>query len=383
MSKRIIIFLIFLLFIVLFIFIKRHNPFFSVNSSPTIVQSTKQQHTGTLILRNNDNLLIENAEYTQIGSIELHDHAQLRIQNTTFHIPNSYNGEFSLVADGNSNVFIENCHLDLGKRMNFRFTDHAQATYNSVTYEDRLYGPWQSFSGNTTLTLNKSAFGGTIWGETIWNINNGQNLYLELGIQGIDQNGATANESNLPLNTNIPTWTFPNEDEQNIHYKINLTNSNMYKWGFFIAPNSHLTLNNTSSVNLCFPIQRPYLNQSITLSDLHATIYQDRTIQFANTSLHLLNTSVSGWCFNNSEQNTLNVSSSDIDDINNVRGYSHQIYTNIKTHLVIAREHSIVEIRDSEISGDVIAQDSSTIILANTRVKGNLHQEENGHIITK
>jgi len=337
----------------------------------------KEVHTGDIILSGNDELIVEDTKFIQQGNIELSGNARLVFRRSMLVLDNIYADAWGLEARDQAQFIFEDSTFETRGWLDFNFYNNSKALYKNTRVRGSKFGPWHGFFDSASLEADNAYFGGTANQEVIWNIKNSPGIFLELGIAD-----ATADETGLKKGF-IDSWSFPNRGEEGINYKITVENSTALNWGSFVAAEGKLTLRDSEPFVICLPIGDPYINETVHLSDLRPGLFEDRIIEYLDTRLRLVDTSVERWCLSTWNENTLYVTDAVIDDIRHNGGNSRQFYERIVAEVAVGEESAQIEIKNSKIKGDVTAKDNSVIVLINTEVGGSIYEEGGGKVIVK
>ncbi len=110
-------------------------------------------HTGDLVLRGNETLVIEGITYCQHGNILVQDNAKLIIRNGTLIFQQSYHGEYSLNFSGNSALEIDNGDIESQHAYPLNFTGKSMATVAGTTSQIELSSAQFFMADNSRLRL--------------------------------------------------------------------------------------------------------------------------------------------------------------------------------------------------------------------------------------
>lgn len=341
-----------------------------------LIGCSSQVHQGDLVL-DDETLLIENERYIVEGDIILQGDAKLVIKDSVFKQTGVGSQGVSLNAYDNSEIIFENSKLRTSDWVDWTFYDNAKLIYNQSNIDKSE--PWHSFRGNSSAIILGSMFGGTIYDSASFIIRDSPFVFIELFVQ----QGQTLEESGLRPG-HVDKLVFPDGNDKNISYLVDIENSEIDNWGIGVTPWGKLKLKDSRDVNICMPIHNPLYGAEVYFDNLKRdVVYDYREIMYENTEIILENVSASGWCFNTWQDNIIHVSNSDIDDINHNGGNGKQYYENVNSHVAIAADNVYIEIKDSLIKGDAVAKDNSTIMLINTIVKGDIIESDSGTVIVE
>lgn len=357
--------------------------------STLIIRNARLSFENEILASGESEILVEDAEFVQRGSIELRDRAKLIVRRSIFEIPNTYADAWQFRAKDDSVFVMEESRYRMSKKgwIDFYFFNRAHAAYrdnNDAEGWGAPAGPRHIFSDQTTLKLSKSPFSGSIAKEARWDIADSPFLSLQFGVAPIAVGSkiihATSSESNLRPKTFIDYWEFPNAGEEHIEYRVVVKNSLVADWGFIVAPHASLVLRDAIGVRVCTPINAQYLYETFSFPGFRAQRYDDIQFWFGQTYVHLMDTSVRGWCLNVRNGNTVRVSDADLNEIR-ADDQSNLVFDRVRSDVVVAKDQAHVELRNSIINGDVVAKENSTIVLFETAVKGEIVQTGNGRVV--
>lgn len=336
--------------------------------SPIIPQEPEYANTVTnenlLVVEGDDVLEIVNTHYIVRNGILLKDNATLIIRDSKIEHQKDYTFQYELKATGNSKVIIEDSVVanSCTGSLNWNFFDTSSMVSSNVTQEE--CNIWHLFTNQSVAVVDSAVFNGTFCDFAKGTISNSQDMEIELCFP----EGAVVDEA---LPQTVTTFSFPNENDENITFQLDITNSTIDGWGVGIVPGSDITIRDAPAVTVSAIIGLPWENQTVTLKDLARKNYVDSTWNIVDATLHFLNVTTYGWeigAFANN--NTVIIKNSDFTGPTLNSDHSTYIIENSTMDLVQGFEFVEMTITDSTIRGDVIAKENSKITLINTTVQG-------------
>ena len=325
-----------------------------------------------IILDGNDLLEIIDTHYVQKNQITIQDNAQLIIRDSLFEHQMDYRMQHTMELTGNADVVVDDSIVYLNVGTNWNLYDNASLSYSNVEFDG--VNVWHGVSGSAQITIDTmNIFGGTVSDNAYFDISGVSELEVEM----VFPVGSIVDES-FPVN--IDSFSFPNEDDKNIDYSINITNSVSPSWGISVLPSSDITIRDSESVIITFVIGLPWEEETIELEDLLVTHYDNRTWTVLDSTLTLVNVSTLPWSPIVGRHNTLVIRNSELAD--NAFSWDHGtlIVESSSIDYLRAQEYVEMTITDCTVVGDVLAIDNGKITLINTTVGGEIIEEDNGKV---
>lgn len=330
-------------------------------------------------LKNEETLEVTNKRYIVRNNIALHDNATLIVRNSILEFDNDFAYQWLLSADGNAKAILENSNIISSYPMNFEFRGNSILAMKNIkkTSKDSTF-PWMTFGDEAKAFVNNSKFDATLWDRAEINIENSPSVYLEIVFP-------PDSSSNERFDVNLLDFSFPNENEKGIDYRVNIKNSTARGWGFTVRSQSNVTIRNAHNVVMTLVADKPWINETIYLDGLREQYYDDALWIFGDTSLRFVGVDAWQWSPLAYENNTVIVNNSHLADIAWGGGHGKIVINNSDVFFLRAREYMEIIAENSYIHSDVIAIDNSNIILVNTTVEGKIVEEggrvtiENNH----
>jgi len=350
-------------------------------STPSPAEPKGSTYAQTIV---NDNLIelsgnqvleIVDTHYIIKNNIRLRDNATLIIRNSLFEHQKDYTFQYSLEAYDNSRVIVENSQIANActGSLNWNFFNTASLTAEGVEQKD--CNVWVFTTNSASTSIDRwDFFGGTFCSTSRGVVRDSKKVELEL----CWDDGAVVDEE---LPTTIANFSFPNANERNINFKLDVINSTIEGWGIGVSPNSDITLRNSPRVTVSIVIGFPYQNRTVTLEDLGSKIYTDQTWQIADSKLRLINSATYGWEPNVFANNKLIVRNSDYSASNINSGTAEYLIENSTIGDLGTQEQVKMTVKNSRVKGNVVARDNSVITLVDTIVEGKIAEEGNGRVI--
>jgi hypothetical protein len=242
---------------------------------------------------------------------------------------------------------------------------------------NRRSGIWHAFMASAQARVDKvDRFWGTMSDDVVFDVTDTRATFIEF----VYPSGARVDEA---FPTAMTDYAFPNDGESGIKSKLRVVNSRAGSWGITVNPETDTTIRDTHSLVVTFHIGKPYNNVTAEFSNLLVGHQADRTwaVSGTDTTLRLVNTKTEKWSPIVSGSNTLIVKDSDIADNAFSFGSARVVYENCAIDFLHANDHVHMTIKDSIVWGDVVATDHSLIELIDTRVDGQLIEKDSGRIV--
>lgn len=332
-------------------------------------------HNGDLIISEGVHT-IDNSKFVIKGNIVINGTGKLVVKDAELHFQQDYNTQYWVKAAGNSKVEMDSVKIFTnGKWMLFDYRGNANVKLNAVQSKDPNI-PWHGTGDSAVVYVTDSTIGMTPWTNVTLTTKN-SNLFLELGFSGA--NG---------------TFKLPMGYEKNFDLEIlgdegvlrlDTDNSTFRAWGTTLFRKSNITFVDTKmtigiDAGADWSIWPGPLNPHVEVSGLKAMKYDDFILNYETNALRLVNTEVTSWYPQAFREATVEISDSDLADVSSNGQNAHLIIRRSKAQIATARENVTYEFYDSEIEGDVVAQDTATIHLYRTKVGGKILEIGEGKI---
>lgn len=324
-----------------------------------------------LVLQGDDTLEITDTHYVQKNMVVLRDNARLVIRNSLFEHLQDYSFQYTLEATDKAEVIIKDSEIRSSSWLNWNFAGES-----SLVLEDAKQirsDIWHSFGDKAKATVRNSKFHGTMSSQVSFDIENSPDTFIEL----VYPTEAVINEE---LSHAITDYSFPNGDDQNIEMNLRIKKSTATSWGITVGPRSTVTIRNANPLIVTLAAGWPWNGVTVSLDNLRPMHYEDQTWKIEDTSLRLINVQTGKWSPIVGGNNTLIIKNSDLADNAFSWGNAKILIENSTASFLRAKESVEMTVKDSVISGDVVAADNGKIMLVNTKVKGKIVEEGNGHI---
>ncbi|MBI4175219.1 hypothetical protein HY523_01225 [Candidatus Berkelbacteria bacterium] len=282
-----------------------------------------------------------------------------------------FSGHYTLEARDHAAVIVLNSTIRSSAWLNWNFYDAASLKLDNV--EQIFSGIWHSFQGQASAVVKRAKFHGTLNHEVRFAIEDSPDTFIEF----VYPPGAVVDEE---FPRRITDYTFPNAGEENIASRLTIKNSTARSWGITVNPGSSVAIKNTDSLIVTFAISEPWQGITAELNDLKAKRYDDQTWQIADASLRLQNTTTGRWSPIVGGTNTLIVKNSDLADNAFSSGEAKVVIEHSTASFLKAKDSVEMTVKDSVVSGDVVAVDNGRITLVNSKVKGKVIEEGNGKV---
>ena len=319
--------------------------------------------TDPISLYGSETLEIVDTHYILSNKIQLADDTGLVIRGSLLELRQDYAFQHGLEATGNSRVEFHDSELQTSctGSLNWGFFDNASLTASNIDMPG--CNTWHLFAGDATADItNWDLFGGTACDASDVTIRDSSAMEIELCFP----EGAVVNEA-LPVE--IDDFSFPNEDDQNVGFRLRIIDSTIDGWGIGVTPRSSITIRDAPAVTISVIVGFPWQEQTVVLDGLARKRYEDQTWHINDATLRLVNTRTYGWEPNVFGNNTLIIRNSDYSGSSINSSTAKYIIENSTMGLTRTQERVEMTVRDSIIRGDVVATDDSTITLINSRVE--------------
>ncbi len=306
-----------------------------------------------LILKGDEQLIIENTQYLAQDNITLRDNATLIIRNSFFE-HRGLGKSVSLRAEGNSKVILENSLLTApcDEMAYWQFSGSASFETNTVRPAANGCFPQQRFEEKASGEINSwSNVSVTLCDASSLNLKNSRNTIIDLCFSPL----AIVRES-FPI-TPTSVYAFPGSDDFRVDFKVTLTNVTVQHWGIHTAPKTDIALNDMHNLNVHVIAGKPWEKKSIILSDLRKKLYAQETILFSDAKLRLQNVTVNNWDLTATYNNKIDVQNSEIRNI-------------------FAKEEGVVAIENNSIVNNIETTDSSEITVTNATVLNSISSNQ-------
>lgn len=337
------------------------------------VYSDKIVNNEKIILKNNDVLKIKDKNYIQKNSIILRDNSKLIIEDSLFEHLHDYSSQYSIESYDNSIIIINNSKIVSSKWLNWNFFNQASLIMDNV--DEKESNIWHSFQGKSKADIRNSIFRGTISNEVSFSIENSPETFIET----VYPIGAVVDEY-LPVKIK-DNYIFPNANDKNILFKLNIINSDKAIWGITVNPNNKITIRNANPLVVTFNIGSPWKYITAEFDGINEGFYANRKFVVEDSYLYLINVTTWPWSPIVSNDNTLIIKNSKIADNAFSSGNAKIIIENSTASFLKANDNVEMTIKNSIVDGDVIASGNSKINLINSIVKGKTIKENAGVII--
>ncbi|GEM_PF-1980201 len=335
-------------------------------------------HNGDLII-SEGTYTINDSKLLLKGRIILNGTGKLKASNSEIVFQQDYNQQFGVYAYDYSVLDLKDVTFNTeGKWFNMNYFNNAHASFDNVKGNDCCL-PWHSSTGNATFVIRNSKVGITLNMNVTMDVEN-SSMFFELMFTN------ASGSYRLPEGyEEVLDITVPNEFGE---YKIRTKNTTFTHWGMTADRDSNVNLIDskiTIGMNAGSAAARPgrEWNQpapTVRISGLKARHYSDETINFDTNRIHLMNTYVKSWYPQAWNGATMDISESDLADVQFNGGNSTVIIRNSSIEILFGKEGVKYYIYDSKIHQDVIGQANSEIHLNNTYVYGRVLRLENSSI---
>lgn len=325
-----------------------------------------------MVLNGDDVLEINGTHFVQNGSIFLSGNARLVIRDSLFEHVHDYSFQHWLHASGNASVVVTDSEIRSSDWLNWNFNESASLQFIGV--EQEKSGIWHGFSGNATASATRSKFRGTMADNVSFDVEDSPHTFIEMVFPA----GSKVDEE---LSSALENYSFPNNWEENILFKLAMRNSTAKSWGITVNPESDVTIRNSHSLVVTFTVGWPWMNETVKLDNLRVKNYVDAEWSIVDTKLRLVNVSTERWSPIAWMNNTLILTNSELADNAFSGGNAKVFIENSSAIFLRAQQNVEMTVSNSHIDGDVVAMDDGIILLRNVTITGKKATEGNGRII--
>lgn len=351
------------------------SPYFNTNGA---TQSYSKEITTDkpIILTGDQVLEITNTHYTQKNDITLKDNARLIIKDSFFEHLGDSSFKYWLHAYDRSQVIVENSQIASSEWLNWNFYNSSSLILNNV--DQSKSNIWHYFPDDAKVIAKNSRFRGTLDENAQADIDGSKDTFIEL----VFLPGSKVDESFPKVVTD--EYTFPNSnDKLPGKMKLLLKNSTTPNWGITVTEEDQVTIKDTENLTVTFSFGYKFINETIILSDLKVKKYDDETWNFNSTYLRLINTKTNKWSPIVGQENTLIIKNSQLADNAFSNSRAKITIENSTAQFLRAKDEVQMTIKNSQIEGDVVAEDNGTITLINTTVGGKKVERGNGRVVSQ
>ncbi len=331
------------------------------------------EQTGDIVLNGDEQLVIEDTLFLHEGNITLNDNAQLIVRNSFVRHVKEFAFQNGVLARDNSKIVLENSAVGSNCTGSFNYTMHGNSSLEAdgVDIGEGSCNVWVFMGGDTLIDVDGwDGFGGTVCDGSSVEIENSETLEVEFCFP----EGSTIDTS---LPTDIETYAFGPEPSNGVEFSLQMRNVVMDGWGINVLPRSNITIGDSAAITIGVIAGLPWDNETVTLDGLQRTLYEQKTWQIGpDASLTLINTNVYGWEPNAFAQNTMVIKNSDYSASAVNSGDGHYDISDSIVDLISANERVTMTITNTVITGDVVANDDTVIVLIDSEVRGTIHGDD-------
>ncbi len=337
-----------------------------------------------ITLAGDDVLTFEDAYVVHRGDIRLRDNAQLVLRDSMLLHDKDHAFQYELVAEGNARVVVERSGIGsvCNGAFNWAFFDQSSLHAEGMDPTFAQCNTWNFLSGSSQVQVTGwDTFSATICDGSTVAVHRSNTLELEFCLSQY-----------VTIDTTLPAtiegeWVFDAEDDPGARYSLTVTDSEVDGWGINVVPGTDLTIRDGGAVTIGIIVGLPWDNLTVEVEGLRIGHYDDHTWQIGDSRLRLVNTEVYGWEPNVFHNNTLVIRDSDYTQSVINSGTAHYEIEGSRLQHLAAIERVTMTVRNSTITGDVVANEDSHIVLIDSQVKadaqgnlGNIYAKDNARI---
>ena len=331
------------------------------------------ERTDDIVLTGDQELVIEDTLFVHTGNITLSGNARLVIRNSYLQHVKEFAFQYGLNANGNSTVVVENSSIgtNCSGSFNWGFFDTASLSADGMDPVHGSCNTWQFMGGTSSIQVaNWDTYSGTVCEASMVNVSDSDTLEMEFCFP----DGSTIDTS---LPTVVDTFSFGPDPDNGIAFALTMQNVTVDGWGINVLPASNITIRDSDAITIGVIAGFPWQNQTVEMDDLARKRYAEKTwIIGPDASLTLINTGVYGWEPNAFSNNTMVIRNSDYTASAVNSGDGHYDISDSTVDLISANERVTMTITNTVITGDVIANDDTVIILIDSEVRGTDHGDD-------
>lgn len=332
-------------------------------------------HDGDFIV-SEGTVTIHEQNLTLKGNLIVNGTGKLIVTDSELHFQQEYNQQYRAYIRDNASLEMHNVQLRTdGKWFNFQYNNNASVNLDNVHGEDCCI-PWHGSSENVQFNIKNSTVGITV-NENVKVHAEDSSLFFELVLMNV------SGMYELPAgHVNQYNLVIPQHARGDI--ELHITNSTFTDWGTTLDRDTDITFVNskmTIGLNAGSDWSNPeHQSPQVKVSGLKTKTYDDFSIVYDTNKLKLVNTSVRDWYPQAWNKAVVEISNSDLADLQSNGGTANLIIRNSTALIAIARERVTYKFYDSVIKQDAIAHDDARIYLHNTEVKGEIKEIGNGKV---
>ncbi len=316
---------------------------------------------------------LENKELLLKGKLVVNGTGKLFAKNVLLRFEQDYNNKYTFLIGNEAEVELENVYiLTNGKWMYVEITEHPTVRIHQYRgYDPNI--PWWNTGWNSSVYVRNSLIGISVHGNSKLEIE-GSNVFLELLF------GNSSGSFRLPQGY-VDTFSLEVGNDQGV-FEISARNSTIRQWGTTLMRNSHIIFVDsvlTVGMNAGSPWPE-FTSPHIKISGLKAKMYGFFELPFDTNSIKLVNTTVTSWYPQVFGGAVLEISDSDLADLQWSGDQAKVIVRNSSLQIAFSKNEVVYEIYDSVIQGDVTATEHSRIYLYSTEVHGNIQEIGDGKV---
>ena len=335
--------------------------------------SQQEIHNGDIII-SEGSLLVTDKKLIINGNLVVNGTGKLIVKDSILFFNQDYNTQYNFKTEDSAFIDLDNSRiLTNNKWMNVDFNGNTTVVLENYTGQDPNIPWFNSGWQNVRINAKNSIFGISVLGNSIVEAEN-SGVFFELIF------GNASGVFELPSGF-IEEFSTSVENDLGT-YHIIAKNSTLRQWGTTIMYNSDITfVNSNVTIGMNGGASWPeYTSPEINVSGLKSRNYDFFELTFDTNHLKLINTYVTSWYPQAFGGAVMEISDSDLADLQWSGDKAKVIVRNTNMQIALARNNVAYYIYDSVINGDVTAKENGTIYLSNTQVNGNFNEVDNGRI---
>jgi len=320
---------------------------------------------GNLYMANSGELDAENCELTIRGNIWLVNKALLVVDSCLFSMPMEYRYQYQLLCIDTAEVAVINSEVSFTNGiLGGYFNNYSKLSFINDNFQQTVT---ISMRGHSDLDINNTtnSWEYLIADSATVNIKNSQNFILWFYFHN-----NTVSEFGFPQGNYVHHFEMNNTVAglQDIMYDVTIDSTANIKWGIFPEQGSDVTINN-SSLRTCGLIFEDGQNDTLD-GFINEQFYSNETFVLSDRTLHLNNTEIQTFNFYSFFDAVIVIQNSVFGEVLSFESGTAKVHNSVcdGSGGYIGAEGGILEIILSTIEAQLLTQDQSTTIIAESEI---------------